>query len=65
MTGDERMRAAIVERDRLRGRKLTASEQLGNLIAALGEHDSDCNGDPCTCGADAFRIKFGPGKHTP
>ena len=60
-----RMRAAIAERNRLRGRGLTASEQLDNLTAALGEHDSDCNGKPCLCGADDFRAKFGPGKHTP
>jgi len=57
--------AAIAERNRLRGRELTTREQLMNLIASLGEHDSDCSGKPCSCGADDFRAKFGPGKYTP
>ena len=52
----QRVRAAIAERNRLRGRELTAREQLMNLTAALGEHDSDCSGKPCSCGADDFNL---------
>jgi len=47
--------------DALRGRPLSAREQLNNLTAALSEHDSDCashRGAPCDCGADDFARKF-------
>lgn len=57
----------IAQRDRARGRSLTAKEQLDNLTAAMGECDSDCasrQGNYCNCGARKFREKWGPGKYT-
>jgi len=60
--------ALIEQRNRQRGRPLTAAEQLANLTFALGECDSDCASQRqenyCDCGARKFRAKFGHGKHT-
>lgn len=68
MNARERMRQAIAERDAARGRPLTDKEQLDNLIAAIGECDSDClthKGLACDCGAVGFKARFGPGAYTP
>lgn len=64
----DKMREAIAQRDAMRGRSLTEHERLMNLTAAMGECDSDCasrRGNYCDCGAQKFKAKFGPGKHTP
>lgn len=45
---------------KLRGRHLTAREQLRNLHEALAEHESDCAtklNQPCDCGAGHFETK--------
>jgi hypothetical protein len=63
-----KMRAMIEQRNRARGRPLTAKEHLDNLTQAIGECDSDCasqRGIYCDCGAREFQAKFGPGKYTP
>jgi hypothetical protein len=56
-----RLNEAIAAGNKVRGRPLTAREQLNNLRAALSEHDSDCSwhkGGRCSCGADEFRVGF-------
>lgn len=56
-----RLKAHIAKQDAERGRPLTDREKVGNLYAALSEHDDDClihKGDECDCGADSFAEKF-------
>lgn len=57
-TRKAKLREAIAQQDRARGRPLTDAEKLENLRKALAEHDSDCgyqDGQRCSCGADEFR----------